>query len=135
MSDEILFGPLNPCPKCGGKFEALTVGVYTVDRCSTCGGLWLDERELERVLAIDHAALKDQAASVSAAGASSVKKGKCPRCGGTLIALTDLRADAVTDSCSVCYGIFLDVGELDAYDHPQLAGRIGQFLRKLLNRD
>ncbi|NJM91116.1 MAG: hypothetical protein HC863_02345, partial [Myxococcales bacterium] len=36
------------------------------------------------------------AASVSASGASSVKKGKCPRCGGTLIALTDLRADVVT---------------------------------------
>ncbi len=133
MADEASFEPLGLCPKCGGRFEALSVGVYTVDRCSTCGGLWLDERELERVLALDHAALKKQTAPNSAAGASRVKKGKCPRCAGTLLALTDLRADVVTDSCSVCYGIFLDVGELDAYDHPQLVGRIGQFLRKLLS--
>jgi Zn-finger nucleic acid-binding protein len=45
-----------------------------------------------------------------------------------------LRANVVTDSRPVCHGVFLDAGELAAYDHPSLEGRLGQFLRKLAGR-
>jgi len=125
---------LGSCPKCGGAFESVRVGPYTVDRCSMCGGLWLDERELERVLAMDHRALKKKRADTDPGASKSGKMGKCPRCGGTLVKLANLRANVTTDSCSVCYGIFLDADELDAFDHPNLAGRIGQLLRKLIGR-
>ncbi|MGH2521528.1 MAG: zf-TFIIB domain-containing protein [Anaerolineales bacterium] len=131
MADPDLSEPLGTCPKCNGAFEALSIDAYTVDRCTTCGGLWLDERELEKVLAVDHRSLRQSKTASPPEATGSHKSSKCPRCGGTLIALTDLRANVVTDSCSVCYGVFLDAGELDAFDHPHLAGRIGQLLRKL----
>jgi len=125
---------LGPCPNCGGVFDSVQVGPYTVDRCSTCAGLWLDERELDRVLTIDHRALKRKRAETNPVTNKSGRKGKCPRCNGTLIRLANLRANVTTDSCSVCYGVFLDADELDAFDHPNLAGRVGQLLRKLIGR-
>jgi Zn-finger nucleic acid-binding protein len=125
---------LGACPNCGGAFESVRVGPYVIDRCAKCNGLWLDERELERILAIDHSALKQKRASTDPGLNKSGKKGKCPRCGGTLIKLANLRANVTTDSCTICYGVFLDAHELDAFDHPNLAGRMGQLLRKLVGR-
>ena len=40
------------CPKCGGTTDALNYGGNTgiiLDRCTACGGLWLDKEELEKV--------------------------------------------------------------------------------------
>lgn len=125
---------LGPCPDCGGKFEQVRVGDVTIDRCAACGGLWMDERELQKVLAADHRALTAKRSETTAAANPSGKKGKCPACGGTFIQLTNLRANVKTDSCPVCYGLFLDRGELDAFDHPNLAGQVGQLLRKLVGR-
>ena len=125
---------LGECPNCGGKFVTVPVGPYQIDQCSHCNGLWLDEHELEKVLTVDHSALKQKRAETNPGLNASKKKGKCPRCSGTLIQMTNLRADVKTDSCTICYGVFLDRGELDAFDHPNLAGQIGQLLRKLIGR-
>jgi uncharacterized protein len=125
---------LGPCPNCEGAFESIRVGQYIVDRCTQCAGLWLDERELEKVLSIDHHALTEKRAATNPAANKTGKMGRCPRCSGTLIQLTNLRANVKTDSCTICYGVFLDAGELDAFDHPNLAGRIGGLLRKLVGR-
>lgn len=125
---------LGECPNCGGRFESIRVGTVVIDRCQTCNGLWMDERELEKVLTADHSALKEKREQSQPGLNKSGKKGRCPRCGGTLIVLTNLRANVKTDSCSVCYGVFLDRGELEAFDHPNLAGQVGQLLRKLIGR-
>ena len=40
------------CPKCGSTTDAINYGGDTgivVDRCTACGGFWLDEGELEKV--------------------------------------------------------------------------------------
>ena len=125
---------LGECPNCGGQFNAVQVGAYQVDQCAKCGGLWLDERELEKVLTVDHRALTQKRAETDPGANASKKKGKCPRCSGTLIQMTNLRSDVKTDSCTICYGVFLDRGELDAFDHPNLVGQVGQLLRKLIGR-
>lgn len=126
---------LGQCPNCGGKFEEVRVGIIiTIDRCSTCHGLWMDERELEKVLTADHRILQEKRNQTNPSQNQSRKKGKCPRCSGILIQLTNLRANVKTDSCPICYGVFLDRDELDAFDHPSLAGQVGQLLRKLIGR-
>jgi Zn-finger nucleic acid-binding protein len=125
---------LGPCPNCEGTFQSLKVGGVVVDVCDSCGGLWMDEHELEKVLAADHRALQVKRAETPPAANKSHKLGRCPRCGGTFIQLTNLRANVKTDSCPVCYGVFLERGELDAFDHPNLAGQVGQLLRKLVGR-
>jgi len=37
------------CPKCGNDLEEMTYGGVVIDKCFSCGGLWLDEGELEAV--------------------------------------------------------------------------------------
>lgn len=38
------------CPKCPGTLESYTFMGFFLDRCQACGGLWLDEGELEGIL-------------------------------------------------------------------------------------
>jgi hypothetical protein len=35
------------CPKCGSDLQEMTFGGVAVDKCFACGGLWLDDGELE----------------------------------------------------------------------------------------
>ena len=38
------------CPKCPGKLESYTFMDFPLDRCESCGGMWLDRGELEGIL-------------------------------------------------------------------------------------
>lgn len=41
---------LPPCPKCRGALETYRFMDFVLDRCSACGGIWLDQGELEAIL-------------------------------------------------------------------------------------
>jgi hypothetical protein len=38
------------CPRCTGKLHAETYEEVSIDRCDTCGGVWLDAGELEQII-------------------------------------------------------------------------------------
>lgn len=38
------------CPKCSGKLEGYTFEEFALDRCHECGGIWLDNGELEAIV-------------------------------------------------------------------------------------
>lgn len=38
------------CPKCAGYLEAYTFEGFALDRCDKCGGIWMDQGELEGVV-------------------------------------------------------------------------------------
>ncbi len=38
------------CPKCSGKLETYAFMEFLLDRCQSCGGVWLDKGELEGIL-------------------------------------------------------------------------------------
>jgi hypothetical protein len=38
------------CPKCPGKLESYKFMEFVLDRCGSCGGIWLDKGELEGIL-------------------------------------------------------------------------------------
>jgi Zn-finger nucleic acid-binding protein len=38
------------CPKCSGLFETYSFHEILLDRCSKCGGIWLDKGELDAVI-------------------------------------------------------------------------------------
>ncbi len=42
-----------PCPRCTGKLHAETYDEVNVDRCDTCGGVWLDAGELELIVGVE----------------------------------------------------------------------------------
>ena len=37
------------CPKCGGDLNEVVFRGIRIDRCSNCGGVWLDSGELEKL--------------------------------------------------------------------------------------
>lgn len=41
------------CPRDGGEMVAVMMDEVQVDRCPTCGGLWLDAGELEQLTSRD----------------------------------------------------------------------------------
>ena len=45
------------CPKCGMQLIETDYKKVTVDKCSSCGGVWLDAGELETVSEMDRGAL------------------------------------------------------------------------------
>lgn len=38
------------CPKCGMDLQEIVFSDVRVDKCFSCGGLWLDEGELDAIL-------------------------------------------------------------------------------------
>jgi Transcription factor zinc-finger len=42
--------PMLRCPKCPGSLESYTFEGFALDRCQSCGGLWMDRGELEGVV-------------------------------------------------------------------------------------
>jgi hypothetical protein len=42
------------CPKCGRKLEEIVYQKVRIDRCTGCGGVWLDPGELEALAPEEH---------------------------------------------------------------------------------
>jgi len=110
------------CPRCNeSTLHACAARQGTmVDVCSHCHGLWLDggaileftsqPRELEEQLEYE---LAEQQPSSR----------NCPRCRCTLERGQFLSADALTERCPTCNGLWFDDGEVRKY-----SGTCGQSL-------
>lgn len=102
------------CPKCNTETlnEFIVQGV-SVDRCSSCAGIWFDVQELSELLAEDAryvASLRWGSISDEAGG----QKGFCPRDASTLLRVySAIDRSVILDACGVCRGIWLDGGEFD----------------------
>jgi hypothetical protein len=42
------------CPKCPGILDTHTLYGFVLDRCANCGGIWMDEGELEGIVTQAH---------------------------------------------------------------------------------
>ena len=102
------------CVKCDGQLQRVTVDDVEVDKCEKCSGIWFDIGELAKVLEANSIeSLKNE---VDNNQDQDAQKGTCPRCGGTgnMVQVTHLKQpDIHIDTCSVCYGQWLDGGELE----------------------
>ena len=96
------------CPTCrDASLQSLQLkDTYTeIDRCTLCGGLWFDRKELEDIM--------DVAAKDLIVPSDAVKTDlACPRDGNTLYAYTYPQTSVTVDMCRECAGLWLDDGEL-----------------------
>ena len=50
-------GPVTmDCPRCTGKLHAEVYDEVNIDRCDTCGGVWIDAGELAEILSQNNVA-------------------------------------------------------------------------------
>jgi Zn-finger nucleic acid-binding protein len=100
------------CPKCRTpSLNHFAVQEISVDRCSSCDGIWFDAHELSRLLAEDArqvASLRRGSVREEVAG----KQGLCPRDGSELLRVySAIDRSVILDACAECRGIWLDGGE------------------------
>ncbi len=117
------------CPRCAGT--ALTqqkIDEVTIDRCPKCQGMWLDALELEKLLNLRPSELLADDSKFAASTAAGERL-SCPVCKGSpLIKLNSLhRPGTILDSCTVCYGTWVDAGELSRLAGTSIAGTIRSF--------
>jgi uncharacterized protein len=102
------------CVKCTSILDKSMVGDVEVDLCPSCGGLWLDSGELEKLghgSPDDVAKLKNALVGSEAPEPPSDTTTPCVACDGKL---KEMKLGGVTiEFCGSCNGIFLDKGELD----------------------
>lgn len=124
------------CPNCGTQvLETQRCGEIDVERCPGCGGWWFDALELERILLKPPRdwLLQDLRSPTSPTDATD-RRLVCPRCEGTgrLIRLNSLeRPGTIIDSCSVCFGCWVDAGELS---HIAREDTVAAAIRRLFHR-
>jgi Zn-finger nucleic acid-binding protein len=122
------------CVKCEGKLAMVRVDDIQVDQCDTCGGIWFDAHELERVL--KRSAI-DPLLGRPARPGDDARRGRCPRCKGEgyLVQVASRSAEVHVDTCAVCGGKWLDGGELDLLHREGLSGKVRRLFEFILDLD
>ena len=118
------------CVKCTSVLDKSMVGDIEVDLCPSCGGLWLDRGELEKIGESTQENLDSLRQSLGGSPKPeppSETSTHCPACEGTL---KELKIGMIAiDFCDKCEGLFLDKGELDQ----ALASTQGLTLKQVLS--
>lgn len=120
------------CPKCQHTLETKQFGEIEAEQCPNCQGVWLDIGELRQVRQLKNTHYTHITPETPRYNAITAP---CPHCGGEghMTRLTDLqRPDVIIESCAVCYGIWLDGGELDKLTETSLGLSLKAFIRDLL---
>jgi Zn-finger nucleic acid-binding protein len=102
------------CVKCTSVLDKARVGDVEVDLCPSCGGLWLDHGEIERIGRGQTAEMEKLRSALQGAeqpDPASETVTNCPACPGALKEV--VLGPVHVDYCTKCHGVFLDKGELD----------------------
>ncbi len=104
------------CPNDHGRMERETVGGVSMDRCNACGRLWLDDGEMQRLLASKETVRGADAGPFGRESGRAALGGRlCPRDGKTLLEIRHpQQPDVLIEYCPGCRGVLLDAGELRA---------------------
>jgi len=113
------------CMKCTSILDKAEIEDVEIDACPKCGGLWLDQGEIEKI-SEKMSGEVDRLRGLLAGGKGvppvpSEIQDTCPAC--TTAMREVLVGDIHVDYCSGCKGIFLDRGELARALH-QLQGPV-----------
>ena len=117
------------CVKCTSVLDKARVGDVEVDLCPSCGGLWLDHGEIERIgrgQTTEMEKLRSALKGAEKPDPASETVSSCPACPGALKEV--VLGPVHVDYCTKCHGVFLDKGELDQ----AVAAVKGSTLRQVL---
>ena len=117
------------CVKCTSVLDKSRVGDVEVDLCPSCGGLWLDHGEIERIgrgQEGEVSKLRQALTGSPKPEPASETTTHCPACPGSLKEV--VLGPVHVDYCGKCHGVFLDKGELDQ----AMAAVKGTTLRQML---
>ncbi len=104
------------CVKCTSVLDRKEIAGIEVDICPSCGGVWLDRGELEKLGEKSDAELDEMRSALgidkNVPPVPSDTTTACPVCQGTLKEVQF--GNILIDYCGSCKGLWLDKGEFDA---------------------
>ncbi len=110
------------CPNCSRSLRPIQYEGVEIETCDGCGGEWLDDGELGRIVRLrevrfDEAERRAIAHSTAITGVKLADVDRnlvCPKCGGTTDPL-NYGGDTgiIIDRCTNCRGLWLDGTELE----------------------
>ena len=112
------------CPKCKSKMREHTVvtlqGEVTIDRCTSCNGLWFDNGEAEILKDDWMSEFLDSGDPDVGDTFDSVRNIECPRCSEIMATCQDPKQRHIQYEACPDHGIFMDAGEFTDYKHETL---------------
>jgi uncharacterized protein len=116
------------CPKCKAAMELVTVEGVTVDRCTSCKGIWFDAGEQRQLKDKKAAGAVDTGDAAVGKKMDKIHDIRCPRCDVEMIRMVEVDQQSIDyEACTKCFGIFLDAGE---FKHLKEAG-MSEYLKGL----
>lgn len=103
------------CPRCNAALTECRFGATSVDGCSSCGGLWFDSDELNKLTRDPSVGLMEVERTFERAIYASPSGGdmRCPKCTQPLREFSFPHTPAIKlNACPTCKGIWADDGEL-----------------------
>lgn len=123
------------CPRCPDVLRTVQVEEMEIWHCATCGGIWLDFAQFERILSRDYRALHHLSSYGLPVSSQTDKPMICPRPKCDSAPLLRMRGEGdpvVYYACLSCYGHWLDATELKRLASLPLAAKLEKVFRELL---
>ena len=119
------------CPRCHLPLTKTPVDEVIFDRCSACGGLWLEFAQLDDVLARESRSLHDLLPEDVPAVPDNAAPPACPRCSAPLIRMRASPEPLIYYACLSCYGRWLDGDQIERIVGRPLAAKFEKLFQKL----
>lgn len=111
-SGGVFFSGAMRCPKCRCDMAQIDIESTIIDRCTSCGGIWFDEGELETLNNPEAAEAIDTGGAALGKQYNAIDNYRCPRCGGHMDKKVDAQQRHIWyETCLECNGAFFDAGE------------------------
>jgi len=123
------------CPVCDTEMLILEFNKIEIDFCSLCGGVWLDEGELELLISPENSnpspvsgIIADLKKSMSASGGR-----KCPVCRRKMVPVElSIIPPVEIDKCPQNHGLWFDKDELEQImTSSGASGKLSDFLKSV----
>jgi len=96
------------CPNCNHKLALQEYQSMTVDKCSNCGGTWLDFKELDQ---LEDTVLNDDELKGTLVWDKKPSNRKCPKCNKKMTGFNYRLNDLYLEYCDEMHGYWLDKDE------------------------
>lgn len=102
------------CPRCDLAMITLQVGTTEIDECRDCGGMWLDDKEIDELAKmprLPHNLLNRYPSHVATAKHLPGDR-PCPKCVGKVTLVSVPYLDVPIEMCRECHGFWVEHGML-----------------------
>jgi len=111
--------------------EAVTFESITIDRCTSCRGLFFDRLEAEKLRALPGSESLDIGPEELGRAQNTNDRIHCPRDTSLMVRIVDPKQPHIwLETCAVCQGTFFDAGEFRDWKNETLVDVLKGFFAK-----